>query len=174
MKYNLLFCAITAIILSSCNNSEKKAGNSGQDSASVKASVDIKDGEKASVYQNYIALKDALVKSDSSVAKSAGSKLAAALKAVEGCETTSKIADSISSAGSISAQRKHFVLLSTELIPLMKHTPIASGNIFVQFCPMANEGKGAFWLASEKEIKNPYYGDEMLECGEVKEEIKAQ
>jgi hypothetical protein len=37
---------------------------------------------------------------------------------------------------------------------------------------MAKNGDGAYWLASEKEIKNPYYGDDMLNCGEVKEEIK--
>jgi hypothetical protein len=37
---------------------------------------------------------------------------------------------------------------------------------------MANDGNGGYWLSSEPQIKNPYYGDEMLECGEVKEEIK--
>jgi Cu(I)/Ag(I) efflux system membrane fusion protein len=36
---------------------------------------------------------------------------------------------------------------------------------------MANEGKGGYWLSSQEEIMNPYYGDDMLHCGEVKETI---
>jgi hypothetical protein len=47
----------------------------------------------------------------------------------------------------------------------------ASGSIYVQYCPMANEGKGGYWLSSQEEIMNPYYGDDMLHCGEVKETI---
>jgi hypothetical protein len=39
---------------------------------------------------------------------------------------------------------------------------------------MANKGDGGDWLSTEKEIRNPYYGDEMLECGRVAEEIKAK
>jgi hypothetical protein len=53
----------------------------------------------------------------------------------------------------------------------MKHTKIDSGSIFVQYCPMANDGDGGYWMASSNEIRNPYYGDEMLNCGEVKEEL---
>lgn len=37
----------------------------------------------------------------------------------------------------------------------------------VQFCPMKN----ASWLSDSKEVCNPYYGDKMLTCGSVKEEI---
>ena len=37
---------------------------------------------------------------------------------------------------------------------------------------MANEGNGGYWLAAEQEVRNPYYGDEMLACGEVKRTIK--
>ncbi|WP_420601742.1 hypothetical protein [Flagellimonas sp.] len=44
------------------------------------------------------------------------------------------------------------------------------GNTFyVQQCPMANNNKGAVWLSTENEIRNPYYGDAMLKCGSVLE-----
>lgn len=43
---------------------------------------------------------------------------------------------------------------------------------YYQFCPMANGGKGANWLSKENEVKNPYYGSEMLTCGKVVETIK--
>ena len=33
---------------------------------------------------------------------------------------------------------------------------------------MALEDQGAYWLSEFKEIKNPYFGDAMLKCGEVK------
>jgi len=36
---------------------------------------------------------------------------------------------------------------------------------------MARDGAGAYWLSATKEIKNPYYGDAMLTCGETKEVI---
>ncbi|MDP8212737.1 MAG: efflux RND transporter periplasmic adaptor subunit [Candidatus Zapsychrus exili] len=42
-------------------------------------------------------------------------------------------------------------------------------KLYLSFCPMAF-GKGAYWLADTEQIRNPYYGAEMLECGEVKEE----
>jgi hypothetical protein len=58
------------------------------------------------------------------------------------------------------------------LITLFKKAEITSGSMFVQYCPMANEGEGGYWLSSETEIRNPYYGDEMLNCGEVKETIE--
>jgi Cu(I)/Ag(I) efflux system membrane fusion protein len=32
---------------------------------------------------------------------------------------------------------------------------------------MALHDTGAFWLSQEADIKNPYFGKEMLECGET-------
>ena len=37
---------------------------------------------------------------------------------------------------------------------------------------MANNNQGAIWLSTDKEIKNPYFGDDMLTCGRVIDEIK--
>jgi Cu(I)/Ag(I) efflux system membrane fusion protein len=37
------------------------------------------------------------------------------------------------------------------------------------FCPMAFGNKGAYWLQTEKKIRNPYFGTKMLGCGEIKE-----
>jgi Cu(I)/Ag(I) efflux system membrane fusion protein len=62
--------------------------------------------------------------------------------------------------------------LSTDVIALFKHADLKKGSIYVQHCPMANNGDGGDWLATENKIQNPYYGDEMMECGRVLEEIK--
>ena len=37
---------------------------------------------------------------------------------------------------------------------------------------MYNNNKGAIWLSSTKEVKNPYLGKAMSTCGEVQEELK--
>ena len=44
--------------------------------------------------------------------------------------------------------------------------------LYIEHCPMANDNKGADWISSEKEIENPYFGEAMLKCGEVKQVIK--
>ena len=36
-------------------------------------------------------------------------------------------------------------------------------------CPMAFDNKGADWLQRGTQINNPYFGDQMLRCGEIRE-----
>ena len=45
-------------------------------------------------------------------------------------------------------------------------------KVFVAFCPMADSNKGAYWLSIEKKVINPYFGNKMLTCGEVKQVIE--
>ncbi len=40
--------------------------------------------------------------------------------------------------------------------------------LYVDYCPMANKNKGAYWLSQIKEIQNPYQGQKMPRCGEIK------
>ena len=39
------------------------------------------------------------------------------------------------------------------------------------FCPMAFDGRGAFWVQENDEVRNPYFGPDMPGCGEVQETI---
>ncbi len=48
---------------------------------------------------------------------------------------------------------------------------IHQGTVYYQYCPMANGDKGAFWLSNIEGIENPYFGDEMLKCGETRETL---
>jgi membrane fusion protein, copper/silver efflux system len=59
--------------------------------------------------------------------------------------------------------------LSAQLIPLVRAHPPAGMALNVVYCPMAK----AEWLQTSEEIRNPYYGSEMLECGTIKSTIKA-
>ena len=67
-------------------------------------------------------------------------------------------------------QREHFMSLSKSMYELIKAAKPAE-TVYYQFCPMANDGKGANWLSKESAIKNPYYGSQMLTCGKTVETI---
>jgi hypothetical protein len=70
----------------------------------------------------------------------------------------------------IDHQREHFEALSidvTDLITLLGTDKV----VYQDFCPMANNNKGANWLSEVKEIKNPYFGSKMLKCGSIKKQI---
>ncbi len=69
----------------------------------------------------------------------------------------------------IEMKRSHFVILSDALTKAIDMFGTETGKpIYLEFCPMANNDKGAFWISADKEIKNPYYGEQMMTCGEVK------
>lgn len=173
MKINLVIGSLLLVFYASCNQQTKSADSAKESENAPEAQIQIEDQKIEKVYSEYIKVKDALVLSDSEKAKQAGNDLAEALKDVEGCENAAGLARKIASVADLTAQRKEFTLLNADLIPLIKETQINAGSVFMQYCPMANDGDGGYWLASESEIKNPYYGDEMLNCGEVKEEFKA-
>ncbi|ACS79851.1 efflux RND transporter periplasmic adaptor subunit [Maridesulfovibrio salexigens] len=45
--------------------------------------------------------------------------------------------------------------------------------VYEIFCPMAFDFKGAKWMQSDEDIRNPYFGEAMLQCGEVERQLKA-
>ena len=164
-------------VLMGCNQSEHKTvekNDSTQVSSSTQAPIVIKDEKKMEIFAQYEDLKDALVNSDAGAAQTNGLKLEKSLAAYEGCETTASIAKKIGETKNLVAQRKNFTALSMDLIAFIKSGEIEKGTIYVQHCPMANKGDGGDWLSTEKDIKNPYYGKEMLTCGRVIEEIKVK
>ena len=70
----------------------------------------------------------------------------------------------------IEEQRAHFINLSTVMTKTIQLFGI-NQKVYEQFCPMANDDKGATWLSFESEIKNPYFGKVMLKCGNTVSEI---
>jgi Cu(I)/Ag(I) efflux system membrane fusion protein len=45
-------------------------------------------------------------------------------------------------------------------------------TVYYQFCPMYDNNKGGYWLSETEEIRNPYFGKEMISCGETRELLK--
>ncbi len=131
-----------------------------------------KDGSVGKAYALYIQLKDALVASKQDEAKKISGELQKTLLAISTGKVAAAEAANIAYAETLSDQRKAFGLLSTEMSTLIKANSLISGQLYLEYCPMANNNNGAYWLSNEKKIKNPYFGDAMLSCGVVKETIE--
>ncbi len=139
---------------------------------SEQGTVTFKDEKLGTAYSHYLHLKDALVASDASEAKMAASALQTSLGSVSNGKKASDNAAKIAASTDLDQQRIVFSDLSNEMKTLVKDSKLASGSLYVEYCPMANNNQGAFWLSNEKQIKNPYFGDAMLKCGSVKETIQ--
>ncbi|WP_026210589.1 DUF3347 domain-containing protein [Flexithrix dorotheae] len=123
------------------------------------------------IYGHYIHLKNALVASEYDEAKKGATALATALDSYKSGEKAYSIANKVRTVTTLKDQRKLFSALSDEITVLVKNGKMTKGNVYLEFCPMANGNTGGAWLSSEKDIKNPYFGDKMLKCGMVKETI---
>jgi len=169
------FAAGLLLALVSCKNSTQKNADAVQDTTAVSnkdvSQVALADAKTQAIYNDYISLKNSLVATQYETAQKSATKLKSSLANYPGCENTALIADKISGAKDIATQRKEFTLLSSDVIAMFKHADVTSGAIYVQHCPMANNGNGGDWLSSEKKIQNPYYGSDMMECGAVLETI---
>ena len=138
------------------------------------------------VFYDYIQLKDALVKDDSKSVLLASKKLEDHLAKVDMkllIDTKAhthwmSIEKELKSAANFNAntpnieeQRNHFKDLSSHLTTAIEVFGI-NEKVYHQFCPMAANNKGAYWLSAEEKVINPYFGKAMLTCGEVKQVIE--
>lgn len=57
-----------------------------------------------------------------------------------------------------------------ELVRVAPPSTEVAETLYVAYCPMAK----ASWLQTTKELSNPYMGQEMPKCGEVKETLKTR
>lgn len=171
---NLFLASLLGIMMSvsACNPSVNHTETTGSAVDSVNTDHAQSDSSKIikQAYQSYLVLKDKLVKSEVQEAKAAATTLQSDLSLINGCEEAVSLAQQIANDDQIINQRIAFTDLSNDIITLVKGVPTGE-KIFVQFCPMANAGKGGYWLSNKKAIENPYYGSEMLECGTVKETL---
>lgn len=138
------------------------------------------------VFEQYIGLKEAFVQSDVDKINKASQKVKQAfakvdMKLLSGdahmkwMDLSAKMNEQISAiamSGKIEDQRTAFSILSDQFYSTVKTFGLMDKTVYYQLCPMANNGKGAHWLSETKEIRNPYYGNAMLTCGETKESLK--
>src|SRR5690606_20458532 len=129
-------------------------------------SAEFEDDRIASVYQHYIHIKNALVRTDAALAQDRAKAMLADLENTEANSSFATAVRNISTSNDVNQQREAFSNL-TQAMETELEGALASGEIYKQYCPMAFEGKGDSWFSNSKEIRNPYYGDKMLKCGRV-------
>ena len=139
--------------------------------APFKGDATFKDANVAKVYDLYVTLKMAFVNTNPSLAAGAAKRMAVA---IEGMEVDSEFTEGIAGIAAtedVATQRTHFVAVTAAMESMLEGA-LESGTIYKQYCPMAFDNTGAYWLSNSKEIRNPYFGDKMMKCGRVTSEIK--
>jgi Cu(I)/Ag(I) efflux system membrane fusion protein len=159
-----------------------------QSSADSAEQIEINESEFAikSSYDNdiigqYLRIKDALVATDAEEAANAAKNLKDILLNKKNLILLSHdsinmnlIIEEIINNKDIKDKRVSFYELSKSLIKEFKNKSIETKegqDIYIQFCPMAMNNKGAIWLSAEYNVLNPYYGETMLKCGVVRDTI---
>lgn len=154
---------------------------------SKKASVS-SEAKKAlmPIFDAYYKLTDGLTKDNTVEAQKAGKILNTALMKVDmklfkgeahdtwmkQSETLKKSINKLNNQNNIQKLRDEYMHVSAPIIVLAESFGPFDSTIYVQNCPMANSNKGADWLSKEKKISNPYFGKNMLTCGETKRTLK--
>lgn len=186
-----------SLVLVSCGNNTKSGNDSlqhsegmGHDSSSyvhkdIEESGNVSSNYLSVVLMDYFAMNENLVQDNASDAAAASAKLVTSLKGFNVSSlsddeqkevndilgTAIEHAEHISeNAGEISHQREHLVSLSTDIKDLIAIIG-TSQKLYEDFCPMANNNKGAIWISNKEAISNPYMGTKMPTCGNVKRVI---
>ena len=138
------------------------------------------------VYHEYIDMKDAFVASDAQKVSSEAKQVKkvldevdmgllegdAHMKWMDYLEILNSTIEIISKSGSLEAQRKTFSKFNLAFYKAVKTFGLEGVKTHYQYCPMANRDQGAYWFSNEEEIRNPYFGESMLKCGENRETFK--
>jgi Cu(I)/Ag(I) efflux system membrane fusion protein len=150
-------------------------------------SSDLFTASMQDVLSSYFTMTAAFVEEDSSKANAAASAFAKAIEAVpaDQLKADSSIIALVASLKSNVQQsalgipgetnwdekRHGLQACSDMLFDMLRTVQYKGGKVYQQFCPMAFDNAGANWLSNDAAIRNPYFGDKMLECGEVKDSI---
>lgn len=145
------------------------------------------EGEKVKdlslIIDAYLQLKNGLVNDDEKAAADAAEKMLGAFngfdkssldesKATEYDEIEESAVENAEhiAKSEIYHQREHLTVLSEDINDLI--TLIGTDQkLYLDFCPMANNNKGATWISETEEISNPYMGAKMPKCGKIQQEL---
>ncbi|MFC2126229.1 efflux RND transporter periplasmic adaptor subunit [Bacteroidota bacterium] len=139
------------------------------------------------VYDEYLIIKNVFVESDPERAAKQASEIQKVLDKtdmnllkgeahmawMQYLEMLKKSLDGIQGTTDLENQRKFFVNLSDALYKSINTFGLDTEKpVYYQYCPMAIDNQGAYWLSELEAIANPYFGDMMLRCGETRETIE--
>ncbi len=163
------------------NHGTKSQSNSPPISGHHKQEKKDSDLSIKSLFSEYFSLKDALILSDLNEGKLKSSALARSIQKIENnayqsvsdwnSERLQNTLNAMGRANDLKEIRSGFQIVSKLFIQLLEVEGSIGDTAYIQFCPMVNNNLGANWISQKSEIRNPYYGDKMLTCGEVIKQV---
>jgi hypothetical protein len=164
MKYALI---AAAAFLAACSAPETQESAAG---AEPQQGTYLKDSYAEVPLDQYLRIKDALVSSDPAEAQTAAKHLDSLWTINSPGDQLLSSVRQIASTSDLAAQREAFYSLTQAYLVSLESKP-GEDTLYLQFCPMAFDYEGATWISREKVVMNPYFGDEMLNCGVVRKPI---
>ncbi|MGD1890150.1 MAG: DUF3347 domain-containing protein [Cyclobacteriaceae bacterium] len=170
---NKPFLAIAfTLFLTACSNSaQRESMEQDQPTTEAKEKPSAEMLSLGQVVDQYLLLKDALVASNAQEAQAKATSMLEVIDATNMMEVQQS-AKQIAAATDLETQRAYFDSLSIHVYEHLEGQGEGEKTIYKQYCPMAFDNRGAFWLSNAQEIRNPYFGDQMLKCGRVEETIE--
>jgi len=201
MKRTILVAALAGFILTACSENAREAAHNETEhpvetaATETEVVVDVPDyttvespvkEQVKAVLASYLQLKDNLVASDGQKTQESAKAIVAAAEktdvttlqgeqktfAEEKLSEIRQAAKAMAESADLDLQRAQLEPLSEATFALTKAFGAADNTLYYQHCPMAFNNKGASWLSSNEEIRNPYFGDAMLKCGRNEEVYK--
>lgn len=138
---------------------------------------------------SYFEIKNGLVEGDSARANAGAARLRVAsdslrVNDIAGDSTgairelAKSYASSLNSAAAalvrdstLSLKRKQFEVMTDIVWNLTRVVRYKGSKVYYQHCPMAFDNKGAYWVSESPQIRNPYFGHQMLECGTLEDSL---
>lgn len=181
----------TILFLAACGGNDEKAAviETPQTPLGQSANSDTFNLVFGKMLDSYFQLKDQFIKENDTLITKGTEQLIADLNAAVGVLSELKADSSIVSTAKtyttgigneltavkqekdIEERRKSFQVLSEQLYDLIRTVKYDRAVVYHQYCPMAFNDAGAFWLSNSSDIRNPYLPKKMLICGEVKDSI---
>ncbi len=124
-------------------------------------------GPAKPVYEHYLKIQDELAQDSMKGVHEHAAAIAMTLREDKTRmfpQRAVKEADLLAASKDLQAARKAFKPLSASLIKYLASHNAAKGSYHVVYCPMAE----ASWIQTGKEVRNPYLGKEMIDCGEFR------
>ena len=188
------------MFLPACKDQDPAAENAARDKAAKTAAAPLPKPESkldaaatdelVKLRDAYYALKDALVATDAAATDAGASRLLSAaellryrLRSAKDPAQNSLVAQldsvmtgseqivALTSDSALVKKRQLFYPLSETMYRLLSDAGLRQATVYRQHCPMAFDNNGGYWLSSSPEIRNPYFGNQMLECGEVTDSL---
>jgi hypothetical protein len=195
-----VYSVVTVFALSNCSSKKEETAQEESHDESMHAATEETPAQASApqfqvdatfqqqlsgVFTSYVSLKDAFVATNSAQVKEAAAKVQESLSKTDmmlltgvahndwmtysgGIEASLK---EIQASDDIEAQRTSFSQLSDNMYKSIKAYGLGGATAYYEYCPMAFNNTGGYWLSDVAEVRNPYFGSKMLKCGSVEEKL---